>query len=299
MRSDAEPTTQKRPAWLAVTPAVFVVLWATGFIGARMIGQDAEPLSFLAVRFVIAAGLLALVALATGAPWPDRRGALHAVTAGALVHGGYLGPIFWTISNGMPAGVSALIVGLQPLLTAFIAGLLLSERITARHVLGLLTGIAGVAMVVWPKLSFSGTGITPLGVGLTVAGTLSITLGSIYQKRFAAGHDLRSANVYQFLGAALVVAAGAVALERFDITWTGSVIFAMVWLVLVLSIGAVSLLYILIRHGEVSKVAGLFYLVPAVTAVIAWLLFGETLLPAQMGGMAVCAAAVMLVMKRG
>ena len=298
MSSRTKPIEHPPPSWLAITPAVFVVLWATGFIGARMIGQDAEPLSFLAVRFVIAAGLLSVVAIAMGAPWPDRRGAVQAVIAGALVHGGYLGPIFWTISKGMPAGVSALIVGLQPLLTAFMAALLLGERIGLRHVLGLVLGIAGVGLVVWPKLSFSGEGITPVGVILTVLGTLSITLGSIYQKQFAKGHDLRTANVFQFLGAAAVVAAGALVLERFHINWTSNVVFAMTWLVLVLSIGAVSLLYILIRHGEVSRIAGLFYLVPAVTAVLAWLLFGETLLPVQMVGMVVCAAAVMLVMSR-
>ncbi len=286
------------PAWLTMVPALFVLLWSTGFIGARMIGQDAEPLSFLTIRFVIAAILLALVAVLTRAPWPDRRGALHATIAGALIHGGYLGPIFWTISNGMPAGVSALIVGLQPLITAFLAAMLLGERITPRHFAGLAIGILGVALVVSPRLSYAGTGITPLGVAITVAGTFSIVIGSIYQKRFAGNHDLRTANVFQFLGAAAVVLAGALALEGFRIAWTSNVVFAMAWLVLVLSIGAVSLLYLLIRHGEVSKVAGLFYLVPAVTALTAWLLFGETLLPVQMLGMLVCAGAVMLVMQR-
>ncbi len=286
------------PAWLTAAPLVFVFLWSTGFIGAKLLGQDAEPLSFLTYRFLIAAALLAGIASLTRAPWPNRNGAIHALIAGGLVHGGYLGLVFFTIFRGMPAGVSALIVGLQPLLTAFLAAPVLGERIAIRHWLGLAVGIAGVAMVVWPKLTFASHGITPLNVGLTVVGALSITIGSIYQKRFATGLDLRTANVYQFIGAAGVVAIGALVFEDFQIAWTANVVFAMAWLVLVLSIGAVSLLYLMIRHGEVSSVAGLFYLVPASTALIAWLLFGETLNLMQFAGMAVCAGAVMLVVKR-
>ena len=300
MRMTASPNFahDQPPSWLALAPVVFVLMWSTGFIGARLIGNDAEPLSFLTYRFAAVAILLACVAGVTRAPWPGWRGAGHAFIAGALIHGGYLGPVFWTISNGMPAGVSALIVGLQPLLTAFIAAPTLGERITGRHWIGLVVGIVGVGLVVWPKLSFSGFGITPLGVGITIVGTLSITIGSIYQKRFASGHDLRTGNVFQFLGAAAVVGTGALWLGSFEVSWTGEVIFAMAWLILVLSIGAINLLYIMIRHGEVSKVAGLFFLVPAATAVIAWILFDETLLVIQMIGMIVCAGAVVLVVKR-
>jgi drug/metabolite transporter (DMT)-like permease len=286
------------PVWLAFAPGLFVFLWATGFIGARLSATDAEPFSFLAIRFAVVAAILAVAALLAGAPWPSRRAAVHALVVGGLIHGVYLGGVFWSISRGLPAGVSALIVGLQPLVTALLAAPFLGERITARHWLGLGIGILGVALVVWPKLTFGDHGITPIAVAASVLATLSITIGSIYQKRHMTGLDLRSGNAVQFLGAAVVVGLAAIVGERFHITWTGEVVFAMAWLVLVLSIGAITLLYLMIRHGEVSRIAGLFYLVPAVTAAIAWALFGETLSPVQILGMAVSAAAVMLVTKR-
>jgi drug/metabolite transporter (DMT)-like permease len=286
------------PVWLAFAPGLFVFLWATGFIGARLSATDAEPFSFLAIRFAVVAAILAVAALLAGAPWPSRRAAVHALVVGGLIHGVYLGGVFWSISRGLPAGVSALIVGLQPLVTALLAAPFLGERITARHWLGLGIGILGVALVVWPKLTFGAHGITPLTMAASVLATLSITVGSIYQKRYMGGLDLRSGNALQFLGAAAAVGLVAVASERFEIAWTGEVILAMAWLVLVLSIGATSLLYLMIRHGEVSRIAGLFYLVPAVTAALAWALFGETLSPVQILGMAVSAAAVMLVTKR-
>jgi drug/metabolite transporter (DMT)-like permease len=291
-------TRSAAPVWLAFTPGLFVFLWATGFIGARLSSDDAEPFSFLAIRFGIAAAILAVAALAAGAPWPGRRATIHALVVGALMHGGYLGGVFWAISHGLPAGVSALIVGLQPLLTALLAAPLLGERITARHWLGLAVGIVGVALVVWPRLTFGDHGITPVTVAAAVLATLSIAAGSIYQKRHMSGLDLRTGNAVQFLGAAAVVTIAALVSERFDITWTGEVVFAMAWLVLVLSMGAISLLYLMIRHGEVSRIAGLFYLVPAVTAALAWVLFGETLSLIQIIGMAVCAGAVMLVTRR-
>jgi drug/metabolite transporter (DMT)-like permease len=286
------------PVWLAFTPGLFVFLWATGFIGARLSANDSEPFSFLAVRCVLVAAILAGAALFFRAPWPDRRAAAHAMVVGALIHGAYLGSVFWSIDRGMPAGVSALIVGLQPLLTALVAAPVLGERITPRHWLGLGVGILGVALVVWPRLTFGDHGITPLTVAATVFATLSITVGSIYQKRHMTGLDLRTGNAVQFLGAAAVLGVAALVSERLQITWTGEVVFAMAWLVLVLSIGATTLLYLMIRYGEVSRVAGLFYLVPAVTAAIAWALFGEALLPVQIVGMAVCAGAVMLVTRR-
>jgi len=286
------------PGWLRFTPALFVFLWSTGFIGARLSAPDAEPLSFLTWRFGIVAAILAAASLLFRAPWPRGVAALHALAAGALIHGGYLGLVFWSIARGLPAGVSALIVGLQPLMTALLAASWLGERITWRHWLGLAVGLVGISLVVWPKLTFAAHGITPATVTASVLATLSITIGSIYQKRFAAGLDLRSGNALQFLGAAAVTGAGALLTESFAVRWTPSVLFAMAWLVLVLSIGAISILYLMIRHGEVSRVAGLFYLVPAVTALIAWAIFDETLTPIQMAGMAICAGAVMLVARR-
>lgn len=289
---------QLAPAWLRLTPGIFVVLWATGFIGAKLAAGDAEPLSFLTVRCVLVAALLGAVALLTGAPWPDRRASLHALFVGALIQGVYLGCVFWAIVRGLPAGIAALIVGLQPLITALLAAPLLGERITPRHWVGLAVGLVGMALVLWPKFTFAAHGITPATVAAPVLATLAISYGSIHQKRYVTALDLRSGNALQFAGAAAVLAVAAGLTESFSIRWTGEVIFALAWLVLVLSIGAMSLLYLMIRHGEVSRIAGLFYLVPAVTAAIAWALFDETLSPVQLVGMAVSAGAVMLVTRR-
>jgi drug/metabolite transporter (DMT)-like permease len=286
------------PAWLSFAPVIFVLLWSTGFIGARLTGPYAEPLSFLTIRFAIVAVLLGGAGLIMHARWPDKRLALHCMITGALMHGGYLGFVFWSIWKGMPAGVSALIVGLQPLVTALLAGMMLGERITARHWTGLLVGLAGVAMVVWPKFTLTAEGITPVTVAANVFAMLSITFGSLYQKRFMGSVDLRTGNALQFIGAAAVLLLAALATERFDITWNGPVIFGMTWLVFVLSIGAISLLYLMIRHGEISRITTLFYLVPGVTALIAWLMFDEALEPIQIAGMAVCAGAVMLATRK-
>ncbi len=297
MTETSRSAIDRPPAWLTAAPLIFVMMWSTGFIGARLTAPDAEPLSFLVYRYAIVCVLLAAWSFAVRAPWLSPRDALHAAIVGALIHGGYLGSVYWAVYYGMPAGVSALIVGLQPLMTAFLAAPLLGETITGRHWFGLIIGILGVSLVLWPKLTWSDYGITPVTIAVSIAGTLSIAAGSIYQKRYAAGHDLRTGNVFQFIGGCAFVSLGAALTETFDVNWTPPVILAMVWLVFVLSIGAMSLLYLMIRHGEVSKVAGLFYLVPALTAVIAWLWFDETLLVIQMIGMAVCAAAVILVMK--
>jgi drug/metabolite transporter (DMT)-like permease len=286
------------PAWLGIAPVIFVLLWSTGFIGARLTGPYAEPLSFLSIRFAIVAALLAAAGLVMGARWPGRRLALHCMITGALMHGGYLGFVFWSIWKGMPAGVSALIVGLQPLVTALLAGMFLGERISPRHWLGLAIGVVGIAMVVWPKFTLTDAGITPVTVGANILAMLSITLGSLYQKSFMSSVDLRTGNAWQFAGATLVTGLAALAMESFDITWNGPVIFGMTWLVFVLSIGAISLLYLMIRHGEISRVTTLFYLVPGVTALIAWAMFGEALVPLQIAGMAVCAGAVMLATRK-
>ena len=168
-----------------------------------------------------------LIGLAMHAGWPDKRLAVHCMITGALMHGGYLGFVFWSIWKGMPAGVSALIVGLQPLVTALLAGIMLGERITARHWTGLLVGLAGVVMVVWPKFTLSAEGITPVTVAANVFAMLSITFGSLYQKRFMGSVDLRTGNALQFIGATVVLLLAALATESFNITWNGPVIFGM------------------------------------------------------------------------
>jgi len=293
------PNNQNRSFnWFSLAPVVFVCLWATGFIGSRLSAPYAEPLSFLAIRFGIVTILFAIVSLAFGGKWPSPRDGFMAFVTGVFLHGGYLGGVFWAIYYGMPAGVAALITALQPLLTTVVAGRVLGEKPDLRHWAGLALGLLGVALVVWPKLSFADVGITPATVTVTFLATVSITIGAVMQKKFLSVIDLRTANALQFAGGGLFVLVGALVLEDFNIIWNGDVIFAMSWLVIVLSVGAITLLYLMIRHGEVSKVSSLFFLVPAVTSVIAYFLFGEMLSLVQLIGMAVCAAAVLLVTKR-
>ncbi len=279
-------------------PASFVVLWATGFIGARYAMPWAEPFTFLAARFVLAFVLLAGLMAALGSRRATRTEALHATGAGILMHGVYLGGVFWAIHRGMPAGLSALIVGLQPLITAVLAGKLLGEVILPRHWAGLATGLAGVVIVLWPKLGALGGGVTAETLTASLVSVLGMSAGTIWQKRFASGGDLVAATLWQYVGGASVMALASLAFETHTVIVNGELIFAMAWLVLVLSIGAIFLLMVMIRDGEMSKVASLFYLVPAVTAVIAWALFGEQLNLVQIVGMAIATLGVGLATAR-
>ena len=284
--------------WLSLGPVVFVVLWSTGFIGSRLTAPYAEPLSFLSVRFALVTVIFIVASLIFKAKWPSRRDGLLAFVTGMFAQGAYLGGVFWAIYYGMPAGVAALITAMQPLFTTALAGAVLGEKPDWRHWAGLAMGLCGVALVVWPKLSFADAGITPITIAVTLLATISITIGSVMQKRFLSEVDLRTGNALQFAGGGVVVYIGALLTEDFNIVWHSDVIFAMAWLVVVLSLGAVTMLYLMIRHGEVSKISSLFFLVPAVTAVIAYLMFDETLDFIQLVGMAVCGAAVLLVTKK-
>lgn len=286
--------------WLiAAAPLLFVVMWATGFVVARLSAPHADPLSFLAIRFPIAGLLFAGIAAALGAPWPGRKAAFHAAVAGAFLHGGYLGPVYWAVAHGMPAGVSALIVGLQPLMTAILAAWIVKEAISLRHWIGLAVGILGVALVVWPKLQMGMTGgITPLTTAVNVFGALSIAFGTVYQKRFATALNLASGGAWQYVGATAVVLGFALAMEDFHFDGSFNAWFALGWSVVVLSLGAITLLMLLIRHGGVARVSSLIFLVPGVSALMAYGLFGETLSAVQIIGMAVCAGAVLIVTRR-
>jgi len=273
-------------------PGFFVLLWATGFIGARYAMPWAEPFSFLAVRFVLAFAILAVLVLVLPGRPIGVRGAAHGFFAGVLMHGVYLGGVFWAIKHGMPAGFSALIVGLQPLLTAVMAGSLLGETIKPRHWAGLAAGFVGIVIVLWPKLGVAIGGVTGPTLAAAIVAVIGMSAGTIWQKRFSGNADLVRNALYQYLGGAVVTAIAAFALETGTYTLNGELVFAMVWLVLVLSIGAIFLLMVMIREGEMSKVASLFYLVPAVTAVIAWLLFDEQLNLIQIVGMAIATLGV-------
>lgn len=287
-----------REAALALLPAVFVFLWSTGFIGARLGLPHAPPLTFLTLRFAFVLALLVPVALLTRAPWPrSPREIGHYAVAGLLLHGGYLGGVYVAIDLGIEAGQSALIVSIQPLLVAAAAGLLLGERVGRTAWIGLALGLAGVALVVGGKLG-AGVG-NAAGIAACLVALLAITAGTLYQKRFCGGMDLRSGNVFQFLAAGVVSGAAALLFEDLEVAWTGEFVFALGWLVLVLSLGAFSLLYLLIRRGEAARVSSLFFLVPPCTALIAWPLFGETLGPPELVGMVLVVLGVALVNRSG
>ena len=276
-----------------LAPPLFVLLWATGFIGARAGMPYAEPGTFLSIRFALAFAAMTLIAIALGATWPRGRRVGWAVLVGILVHGIYLGGVFWAVRRGMPAGVAAVVVGLQPLLTALLAGWLLGESITRRHRIGLALGLVGVVLVLAPRLDVTGSGITPATIGATALACLAVTAGTVLQKAKGAASDLRAGTALQYLGA--LVPVGLLSLfETREVAWNAELAFALGWLVIVLSLGAVLLLMWLIENGSVAKVSTLFFLVPGVAALMAWALFGETLGPWQLAGMALTAAAVRL-----
>jgi drug/metabolite transporter (DMT)-like permease len=216
--------------------------------------------------------------------------------AGVLLQAGYLGGVFAAIHHGMAAGVSAVITGLQPLLTAVLAGWLLNERIGARQWAGLVLGLAGVTLVIGERLSVARTGGS--AILLALLGLASITLGTLWQKRHGAGVDLRTGATIQFIAAAVVMAPFSFAFESGSVTWSGEFLFALSWAVVVLSLSAIFLLLFLIRHGGAAQVASLFYLVPPTTALMAWPLFGETYSLVSAAGMGLAMLAVWLVTQK-
>ncbi len=283
--------------WLQAMPGLFVLLWSTGFISAKFGLPHAEPLTFLLLRFTLVVALMLPVALVMRVSWPATLTQFgHVAVVGVLMQGGYLSGVFCSIHLGMSAGVSALIVGIQPILTAFASAPLFGERLRARQWLGLVLGFGGVLLVVLGRSALSG--ITPETLALSVLALLSITIGTLYQKRYCGAVDLRAGSVIQFCAAGLVLLPLALAFETMRVHWTAEFVFTLAWLVLVLSMGAISLLYVLIRKGGATKVASLFYLVPPSTALMAYAIFGETLSVTAMAGMALAAIGVAMVVYR-
>jgi drug/metabolite transporter (DMT)-like permease len=279
-------------------PALFVLLWSTGFVGAKYGLPYAEPFTFLGVRLLVAAGLLGVLALATRSAVPSAPAQYgRAAVVGLLLHAGYLGGVFYGISLGVPAGVSAVIVSLQPVLTAVLAARVLGERPSARQWLGLALGVAGVALVVGPGIVAAGSAEPLSTAGVVACGValVSGTLGTVYQKRHGDGIPLIWGTAVQYVAAAAVLLAIAGATEDMTIHWTGEFVVAFAWLVLVLSIGAVLLLLLLLRRGTAAGVSSLYYLVPPATAVEAYLLFGERVSGLSLVGIGVTALGVALV----
>jgi drug/metabolite transporter (DMT)-like permease len=282
---------------VATAPVLFVLLWSTGFIGARYGLPYIEPLTFLAVRMGFVVLIMAAIAFIGRASLPTHTEIGHSLIAGSLVHGLYLGGVFTAISQGVPAGVSALIPGLQPILTSTIANRFMGETVTRMQWLGLALGLVGVLLVLHDR-SIVLAGST-IGWIASFASLIGITLGTLYQKRFCGGIDWRVGNLIQYVGAGALFTVGAFAFETREIHWSAELIFALAWLVLVLSIAAIGLMYWLIRRSATAGFASLFYLVPAVTALFAFILFGERLDAVSIAGMIICAGGVVLANRGG
>jgi drug/metabolite transporter (DMT)-like permease len=274
-------------------PAVFVLLWSSGFVGAKYGQHYAEPLTYLALRMVGVLILLAIIIALTRPKWPSAAGVRHSAATGLMVHGLYLGGVFVAIGHGLSAGLAALFVSLQPLLTSTIANRWLGERVAARQWLGLVLGLVGVYLVLHDKTASGGA--MPLAFASVTIGLFGITIGTLYQKRFGGGIDWRPALLIQYGAAAVLFCAGAFAFETRAVHWTPEFGLVLLYMVVVLSLGTVWLYYFMIRHAAATRVVSLFYLTPPVTALMAWGLFGEHLAPLALAGMAVCVVGVFLV----
>ena len=302
---EAPATTSRFEALLpTIAPFVFVFLWSTGFVTAKYGLRDAEPLTFLAVRMVASSVALASVAAAVRSDWPrDRRAYRDAAIAGLLLHAGYLGGVYVAIDRGMPAGLSSIIIGLQPILTAALAQSMLGEGVTRRQWLGLALGFGGVGLVVAERGAASGgptSGIEPAAFVAIGVGPASTTLGTIFQKRHGQRMPLISGTATQYGAAALVLSLGAVATEGMAVDWTWRLLAVYAWTILGISFGAVTLLMLMIRQSSVSRVSSYLYLVPPLTAVEAYVLFGERLNGlALLGMVAVVAGVALVVVTRG
>ncbi len=284
-------------SWLRVMPLVFVLIWSTGFIVAKYGLPYAPPLTFLALRYFFSiVCFLGWIHLAR-APWPvERRQWAHLAVTGVLMHAGYLGGVWMAVKNGMGSGLAALIVGLQPVLTAVWVSRSGGQGVTRLQWLGLLLGLGGLLMVVWRKL-MAGTEVSALTLTATLLALLSITAGTLYQKRFLQPTDVRTANLIQ-LAAALAVTLPLSWLEHEAVTWNGPFVGAMAWAVLVLTLGGSSLLYLLIQRGAATAVTSLLYLVPPTTAIMAWILFGEFITVTTVAGTLLTALGVALVVRQ-
>ncbi|MGV6871282.1 DMT family transporter [Pseudochelatococcus sp. B33] len=281
------------PALVRAVPAVFVVIWATGFVVARLVAPHADPMTFLALRCALAAVVFTLIAFAVGAKWPaTARHWFNALVAGVLMQGIYLGATFWSAKHGLPAGIIALVMGLQPLLTGVLSVPLLGERVSGQRWLGIVLGFAGALLVLFPRIGEASAALPFAATAVAFSGMIAMTLGTIWQKRTASASDLRTNAAVQFFGAVVVLAPLAQLTEDLHLDGSLEMWIGLAWAVLGLSLGAITLLLYLIRQGAVAGVATLLYLVPPVSAIMAFFLFGETLAPVQMIGMAVAAVGV-------
>lgn len=275
-------------------PAIFVLLWSSAFIAAKFGLEHVEPLTFMASRFGLVTAIFVAIALITGASWPRSiRGVFDIAVVGFCLHAVYLSSIFIAIHSGMPSALVALITGLQPVLTAVASGLFLGEPPTHRQWLGCFVGFAGMVLVLSDRMSVDGVSLT--GLGLSILALVSISVGTLYQKRYATEMNLITGSAIQCATAFLVTLTGAALFESMVLVPAPAFIGAYLWLSLVVSLGAYSLLMTLIKNGQATKVASLFYLVPPTAAVMAYLAFGEEISPVAGIGILVTTIGVALV----
>jgi drug/metabolite transporter (DMT)-like permease len=299
--SSVAPSATAQPApWLSPIPIFFVLLWSTGFIVAKFGLPYAPPLTFLMIRCALAVCVLVPMVLIWKAQWPRGMAVFHIAAAGLLLQAGYLSGVWCAIKLGMPAGLSALIVGMQPILTAAAAPLI-GEKVRPRQWLGLLCGLTGVALVVVAKIKL--VGLSPWAIAFSLFALFSITIGTMYQKRFCPRFDLRSGTVIQFSATVLALLPLAIIFEHFSIPmttvdWTPRFVGALLWSVLALSIGAIFLLFELLRRSDATQVTSLLYLTPPTTAIMAWLAFGEIFNVLGIAGMALAVLGVVFVVKK-
>lgn len=287
-------------AWLSPIPIFFVLLWSTGFIVAKFGLPFAPPVTFLILRCASVLLVLVPCVLIWKAPWPKAAGIGHIAVAGLLLQAGYLSGVWCAIKLGMPAGLSALIVGMQPILTAAAAPLI-GEKVLPRQWLGLLFGLTGVALVVAAKITL--VGLSAVSIGFCLMALLSITVGTMYQRRFCPRFDLRTGTVIQFAATVVALLPFAVLFEGFNlplttVDWTPRFIGALLWSVFALSIGAIFLLFKLLRRSDATQVTSLLYLTPPTTAIMAWIVFGEAFSLLGIIGMAVAVIGVIFVVKK-
>lgn len=289
------PRPAARSLFSLTAPWLFVVLWSSGFIVARLVAPYADPLTFTSLRFVVVIALLAGIAFLSGAPWPKTRREIGAnAVAGILLHGLYLGGVFWAVKHGLPAGIAGLFSGLQPLVTAMVAKPLLGEDVGLKRWIGILLGFSGTALVLSPKIGAVEGAIPGMALAVAALAFAGFTAGTIWQKLTGGKMDLRTGNVVQFSAALIPVAALALLTEEGRLDPVPELFAGLFWSVFGLSIGAIMLLLVLIKRGAVVQTASLLYLVPPVTALMAWIGFGETFNLIQLIGMGIAAFGVAL-----
>lgn len=283
-----------------LAPVLFVLLWSTGWISAKYATFFADPLTFLVVRYGTAVVLFYVVCRLGGVAWPKQRsGWLHAIISGMFLHGLYLGMVWWAIGQGVPAALSGIIAGLQPLMTGIAAAYLIGENLNAGQRVGLVIGFLGVAIAVLPKvLIIDATSIPAYAVAVNVLAMACVTAGTLYQKRFVREGDLRAVATLQYVGALIVTIPAAVALENLRVDWSLGFFATLAWSVVGISMGAVALLLYLIRRGDVSKAASLIYLVPPLAALEAAIAFDEELTVPMMVGTCVVMVGVYLINRK-